>query len=54
MVSVADDGIGGADVGAGSGLAGLSDRLAALDGKVTVESAPHVGTTLTAMIPCAR
>jgi signal transduction histidine kinase len=53
MVSVSDDGIGGADVRAGSGLAGLSDRLAALDGKVTVESAPHAGTTLTAMIPCA-
>jgi signal transduction histidine kinase len=52
-VSVADDGIGGAEADIGSGLAGLSDRLAALDGILEIESAPGLGTTLTATIPCA-
>ena len=31
--TVADDGVGGVDVGAGSGLRGLQDRLAAVDGR---------------------
>jgi DNA-directed RNA polymerase specialized sigma24 family protein len=52
-VSVADDGVGGAEADIASGLAGLADRLAALDGRLEIESAPDLGTTLTATIPCA-
>jgi signal transduction histidine kinase len=52
-VSVADDGAGGAEADIGSGLAGLSDRLAALGGTLEIESTPGLGTTLTATIPCA-
>jgi signal transduction histidine kinase len=52
-VVVADDGVGGATSGNGSGLAGLADRLAALNGELEIESVPGVGTTLTARIPCA-
>ena len=51
-VEVADDGAGGADPLAGSGLRGLSDRLATLDGELTVRSAPGEGTTVRAVIPC--
>ena len=51
-VSVTDDGIGGADATKGSGLRGLSDRLAALDGTLDVKSSKG-GTTITAVIPCA-
>jgi signal transduction histidine kinase len=50
VVSVADDGRGGADA-TGSGLRGLSDRLEALDGELTVTSAPDAGTTLLARLP---
>jgi len=51
-VTVADDGVGGAEPSRGSGLAGLADRIAALDGTLAVVSAPDAGTTLDAMIPC--
>jgi signal transduction histidine kinase len=51
-VIVSDDGVGGADATRGSGLGGLADRLAALDGTLVVESARDVGTTLSATIPC--
>jgi signal transduction histidine kinase len=51
VVEVADDGVGGAGVAAGSGLRGLSDRVAALDGRLGLESAPGAGTRLTAEIP---
>jgi signal transduction histidine kinase len=50
---VADDGIGGADVNAGSGLRGLADRIGALSGKLTVESPPGRGTRIRAEIPCS-
>jgi signal transduction histidine kinase len=53
VVQVADDGIGGADPAAGSGLRGLSDRVAALGGHVQVSSPPAEGTRLRAEIPCA-
>ena len=53
VVSIADDGVGGAMVGQGSGLRGLSDRIAALGGTLRIESAPGAGTTLTAELPCA-
>lgn len=52
-VSVADDGRGGADPAAGSGLAGLADRVHALEGTVDVISPPGRGTTLTVRLPCA-
>ena len=50
-VEVSDDGVGGADVSAGSGLRGLQDRLAALDGTLRVESPAGRGTLLRARIP---
>ncbi len=53
VVEVTDDGIGGAGIGAGSGLRGLADRVEALGGKFTVSSPPGRGTTLRAEIPCA-
>jgi signal transduction histidine kinase len=48
---VADDGVGGADARRGSGLRGLADRVAALDGSLTLESPPGRGTRLRAEIP---
>ena len=53
IVDVADDGIGGADAARGSGLRGLADRLAALDGLIQVQSPPGRGTIVHAEIPCA-
>jgi signal transduction histidine kinase len=50
-VEVADDGAGGADMEAGSGLRGLSDRVAALDGRLEVHSPPGGGTRLRAELP---
>jgi signal transduction histidine kinase len=52
VVAVADDGVGGADPGRGSGLRGLADRVAALDGRLHVDSAPSGGTRIHADIPC--
>jgi signal transduction histidine kinase len=52
VVEVADDGIGGADADAGTGLRGLADRVAVLDGRLAVESPPGRGTTVRASIPC--
>jgi signal transduction histidine kinase len=51
-VAVADDGVGGARAAAESGLAGLRDRLEALDATLVVESEPGHGTTIRAEIPC--
>jgi signal transduction histidine kinase len=51
VVEVTDDGIGGADVAHGSGLRGLADRVAALDGKLSLESPAGRGTRLHAEIP---
>ena len=53
VVEVADDGQGGADPRAGSGLQGLADRVGALNGTLTVHTAPGAGTTIRAEIPCA-
>jgi signal transduction histidine kinase len=52
VVEVCDDGVGGADPAAGSGLRGLSDRVAALDGQLELQSPPGEGTTLRARMPC--
>jgi signal transduction histidine kinase len=51
VVVVSDDGIGGADPSSGSGLRGLADRVAVLDGRLTVESPVGGGTTVRAVIP---
>jgi PAS domain S-box-containing protein len=51
VAEVSDDGIGGATTEAGSGLRGLADRLDALDGTLSVESAPGAGTTIRACVP---
>jgi signal transduction histidine kinase len=50
---VTDDGVGGADAASGSGLQGLSDRVAALDGRLEVQSPRGGGTRVRARIPCA-
>ena len=52
-VEIADDGVGGADAASGSGLHGLADRVAALDGRLFVTSPPGAGTVITAELPCA-
>ncbi|MEV6107638.1 sensor domain-containing protein [Streptomyces sp. NPDC051940] len=49
---VADDGRGGADPGTGSGLTGLADRIAVLDGRLALTSPPGGPTELRAEIPC--
>jgi signal transduction histidine kinase len=51
IVTVSDNGRGGADPVAGSGLRGLGDRLAAIGGELHVASANGKGTTLTATLP---
>jgi signal transduction histidine kinase len=51
-VEVSDDGVGGADPEHGSGLRGLADRVAALDGSLEVDSPAGRGTTVRASIPC--
>ncbi|MEZ0074697.1 PAS domain S-box protein [Planotetraspora sp. GP83] len=49
---VADDGVGGVpQIAAGSGVAGLHDRVAAFDGTLTIESPPGGGTRMIARIP---
>ena len=52
VVRVCDEGPGGAD-SRGSGLVGVRDRLASVDGTLTVASRPGQGTQLTMEIPCA-
>jgi signal transduction histidine kinase len=50
-VVVADDGRGGADPSRGTGLSGLRQRLAAVDGTLTIDSPPDGGTRLTMTLP---
>jgi signal transduction histidine kinase len=52
-LSVADDGAGGADPARGSGLVGLSDRVQALGGTITVHSPAGQGTRLLVDLPVA-
>jgi signal transduction histidine kinase len=51
VIDVRDDGIGGADPSAGTGLSGIADRVAALDGLFAVESLPGRGTLIHAELP---
>jgi signal transduction histidine kinase len=53
VVEVADDGVGGADPEGGSGLRGLADRIAVLEGRLEIDSERGRGTTIRARIPCA-
>lgn len=50
-LEIADDGIGGADLAKGTGLRGLSDRIAAIDGKLAVDSPLGGGTRVSLAIP---
>ena len=52
-LSVRDDGVGGAKLGAGTGLIGLIDRVEALGGRIRVTSPPGGGTELLAALPVA-
>lgn len=53
LVAVSDDGHGGATESLGGGLAGLRDRVAAVDGTFRLQSSPTGGTTVTVEVPCA-
>ena len=53
VATVADDGVGGARLGAGSGLQGLVDRVEAIGGRLRIESRPGAGTRLTVIVPAA-
>ena len=51
LIQVWDDGRGGADVDGGTGMAGLADRLGAVDGLFLIDSPPGGPTTITAELP---
>jgi|SRR5262245_9172233 len=53
VLSIVDDGIGGADPSSGSGLRGLADRIEALGGRLAVKSASGSGTRIDADLPAA-
>jgi PAS domain S-box-containing protein len=53
IVEVTDDGAGGAAIRTGGGLAGLCDRVAAIDGHLELDSRANAGTRLHAELPCA-
>ncbi|MCI3277243.1 PAS domain S-box protein [Streptomyces cylindrosporus] len=50
-LTIADDGVGGAETGRGSGLIGLIDRVEAIGGKLTVSSPAGRGTTMRVRLP---
>jgi signal transduction histidine kinase len=51
LLSVRDDGVGGADAGRGSGLVGLTDRVEALGGSIRISSRPGEGTQIAVELP---
>jgi signal transduction histidine kinase len=51
LLSLGDDGVGGANAARGSGLAGLTDRVEALGGSITLHSAAGAGTHITVDLP---
>lgn len=51
-LDVADDGVGGASMEAGSGLRGLADRVEAIGGRISIDSPPGRGTRVWAEVPC--
>jgi signal transduction histidine kinase len=52
VLEVRDDGAGGADPAAGSGLTGLADRVAAVGGRLLLSSPPGGGTLVRVELPC--
>jgi len=50
---VSDDGVGGAQARAGSGLPGMADRVAAHGGTLAIDSPPGAGTRIAVELPCA-
>jgi signal transduction histidine kinase len=52
IVQVVDDGVGGVDVQRGTGLTGLADRVAALEGQLQIDSLRGSGTRIRAELPC--
>jgi PAS domain S-box-containing protein len=54
LISIGDDGVGGADPDNGTGLRGLADRAEALGGHLHIQSIEGKGTLLTASIPLAE
>ncbi|MEU4366112.1 sensor histidine kinase [Micromonospora chersina] len=52
VVEVADDGRGGADPARGTGLTGLADRVAAVDGRLLLASPPGGPTLVRVELPC--
>ncbi|MEV5411827.1 sensor domain-containing protein [Thermopolyspora sp. NPDC052614] len=53
LLTIGDDGVGGAHVAKGHGLSGLADRLRAVDGELVVQSPPGGPTMIVAEVPCA-
>jgi signal transduction histidine kinase len=53
-VEISGDGAGGSDAARGSGLSGLADRVAALDGTISLDSPAGCGTRLHAEVPFTR
>lgn len=53
VLTIGDDGVGGAHVAKGHGLAGLADRLRAVDGELAVSSPEGGPTVIVAEVPCA-
>jgi signal transduction histidine kinase len=51
-IEVKDDGVGGADLDRGTGLRGLADRVAPIDGRLEIDSKPGRGTIVRAHLPC--
>jgi signal transduction histidine kinase len=51
VVEIRDDGVGGAQLGLGSGLTGLADRVGVCDGTLDVSSPPGEGTLVRAVLP---
>jgi signal transduction histidine kinase len=54
VVEVQDDGVGGADPAAGSGLTGLADRISVVDGRLLLSSPDGGPTLIRVEIPCAQ
>lgn len=52
VIEIVDDGVGGADESAGTGLRGLADRVAAVEGSLRISSPPGHGTVVRAEFPC--
>jgi signal transduction histidine kinase len=52
-ITVSDDGDGGANAAAGSGISGIVDRVRGIGGEADIDSPPGHGTQVRARIPCA-